>query len=751
VALFGRGPQTDALAGLIDAARGGAGGAALVRGAPGIGKSALLAGAETHASALGFTVLRVFGEPAGNDVPYAGLQQFARSRGVTLDALAEPQRSALATALGAGEASVPDVFLVGLAVLNLVVEAAARAPVLLVADDIQWLDDPTVSLLTFMARRVRTEPVLLLGAAREGYRARLAADEVTTLTLPPLAGVDAEALLDAMAPGLSPSARRRVLSEAAGNPLALTELARVVASGHAFPASVLPLTERLERAFTDRLTTLPRPTATLLRMAAVNDSPALTETIAAARAWTGAPVGPADLDPAVSAMLADVVGSEVRFRHTLMRSAIHQSMTAADQRAAHAALAQIGQEDRRIRHQAAATVLPDESIAARLAAAADRAARRGGVAAAVDALSRAAALSENPETRTERLLRAADFAVELGQRDTVGRLLDEAAGRGLSAQQQVRVEWLRGSFDEGLRQQASNATRLTALAEEVAAGGDVALAVRILWSAAQLCFWSEPGAEVRQLVLDAAERLPLDELDPWLLAILAYVAPIGRGAVVADRARRVTPHAGDDGRAYRMLSTGALLCGAFELSREFSAAAATALRGQGRLGLLARVVGAEAWSAIVVGDLSAAIVACDESRRLARETTQQLMYALMSATAAKLAALRGETAKALALAEEAEEIGLPAGARPVLATALMARGLAALGEGRFDEAYGHFRRLHDTADPAFQIALRLTSLGDLVDAATHSGRIEEVRPIVAPAGVRGRGRRRPDRDLADRR
>ncbi len=131
-----------------------------------------------------------------------------------------------------------------------------------------------------------------------------------------------------------------------------------------------------------------------------------------------------------------------------MRSAIHQSMTAADQRAAHGVLARVlpaGQEDRRIRHQAAATALPDESVAARLAAAADRAARRGGVAAAVDALSRAAALSEDPVSRTERLLRAADFAVELGERDTVGRLLDEAADSGLTAQQQVKVAWLRGS------------------------------------------------------------------------------------------------------------------------------------------------------------------------------------------------------------------------------------------------------------------------------------------------------------------
>jgi DNA-binding CsgD family transcriptional regulator len=735
VALFGRGPQTAVLAALIDGVRGGGGGGAvLVRGEPGIGKSALLASAETHASALGFSVVRLFGEPARTGVPFAGLQQFAHSLSVKPDALAQPQRSALAAALGAENDTVPDVYLVGLAILNLVVEAAVRAPVLLVADDIQWLDDPTLSLLIFMARRMRTEPVLLLGAARDGYRGRLAADELTTLVLPPLSDADAELLLDAVAPDLPLSARRQVLSEAAGNPLALTELPRVVASGHGVLASTLPLTERLERAFTDRLATLPAATGTLLRMAAVNDSPSLAEIIAAARAWTGAHIGLADLDPAVSTTLVDVVGTEVRFRHTLIRSAIHQSMTAAEQRTAHAVLAQIlpaGQEDRRIRHQAAATALPDESVAAGLAAAADRAARRGGVAAAVDALSRAAALSEDQGLRTERLLRAADFAVELGQRDTVSRLLDEAVGSGLSAQQQVKVSWLRGSFDEGLRQQASNAARLTALAEEVAAGGDVALAVRILWSAAQLCFWSEPGPRVRQLVLDAAERLPLDELDPWLLAILAYVAPIGRGGVVMDRARRVVPRVGDDGRAYRMLSTGALLCGAFDLSRDFSAAAATALRAEGRLGLLARVVGAEAWSAIVVGDLSAAIVACDESRRLARETTQQLMYALMSATAAKLAALRGETSQALALAEEAEEIGLPAGARPVLATALMARGLAALGDGRFDEAYGHFRRLHDPADPAFQIALRLTSLGDLVDAASHSGRIEEVRPIVA--------------------
>ena len=527
MALFGRGPEIDVLAALIAGVRTG-GGAVLVRGAPGIGKSALLAEAAVRASAAGCTVVRVPGEQAGTGVPYAGLVQLAHSLGATPDTLAEPQRSALATALGWREATVPDVFLVGLATLNLVVESAARAPVLLIADDLQWLDDPTISVLAFMARRVRTEPILIIGAAREGYRSRLSADELTMLALPPLSQADAESLLDAIAPDLPAGVRRRVLDEAAGNPLALTELSRAAGSGLAAGASQLPLTERLERAFTDRLATLPGPAKTLLRMAAVNDSSALGDIIAAARLWAGIQIDPGDIDPAISAMLVDVIGAEVRFRHPLMRSAIHQSMTAADRRAAHAALAQVlpvGQEDRRIRHRAAATTLPDESVAADLADAAGRAARRGGVAAAVDALTQAAALSEDSRARTERLLCAADFAVELGQRDTMVRLLDEAAGSGLSPQQQVKVAWLRGSFDEGLRQQASNATTLTALAEEVAADGDVALAVRILWSAAQLCFWSEPGQRVRQLVLTAAEKLPLDELDPWLLTAIAAVTP----------------------------------------------------------------------------------------------------------------------------------------------------------------------------------------------------------------------------------
>ena len=415
-----------------------------------------------------------------------------------------------------------------------------------------------------------------------------------------------------------------------------------------------------------------------------------------------------------------------------MRSAIQQTMPTAEWQATHAALASVldTHPDRQVRHRAAATSTADETVAQALEDTALRAARRGGIAEAVTALEHAAVLSGDAARRTERLLRAADYAVELGRPESVNRLLDRAQTTTLSPRQHATVVWLRGSFNEGLGGPPGSVVSLTALAESIAAD-DRTLALRILWSAAQLCFWSEPGPEARGRVLDAVEHMALDDLDPWRLAICAYAAPVERGAFVLNGIRDMTPNDGDDGRAYRMLSTATLLAGGFDAARAFAASGSIGLRAQGRLGLLARTAGAQAWSDIVVGDLGAAIPATEESRRLARETTQTMMYALMTAIGAKLAALRGDIDDALRLAEEAEEIGLPAGARPVLAIALIARGTAALAAGRFEEALGHFRRVHDPADPAFQVALRLTAVGDLVDAATHCGRAQSVAPIVA--------------------
>ncbi|MEU3464712.1 LuxR C-terminal-related transcriptional regulator [Streptomyces sp. NPDC006733] len=227
-----------------------------------------------------------------------------------------------------------------------------------------------------------------------------------------------------------------------------------------------------------------------------------------------------------------------------------------------------------------------------------------------------------------------------------------------------------------------------------------------------------------------AEGLALDEHDPWLLAILAYAAPVERGAVVIERLGRLASSQGHDARTDRLLGTGALMVGSFDLARRFSGAAVAGLRVQGRLGILARCLGATAWSAAQLGDLSTAIPAAEESCRLGRETTQPYLHALIRSIEAVIAALRGEVQRVGELTAEAERVGVAIAARPVLARAQLARGLAALGGGQFGEAYTHLRRLHDPVDPCYELALRCYVVADLVDAAVHCGRAEGVEEIM---------------------
>ena len=736
MSLIGRGAEMARLSALIDGVRTG-GGALVVRGEAGIGKSALLAEAAGAASAAGWRVLTTSGVQSETRLPYAGLQQLLFPIRAVAGRIGVRQRDVLRAALGQSDSAVPDAHLAALAVLDLVAEAAARAPVLLLVEDVHWLDPSTADVLAFVARRLGSEPVVLLAAVRSGSASRFDGSGLPELAVPPLADDAAAALLDARAPGLAPALRKRLLAVAAGNPLALTELPRSTSGldeHDALPAGWLTLTARLELAFSARLSGLPAPTRALLQVAALNDSTSLAEALDAVRPATGERCDAGDVAPAIAARLVEADSGELRFRHPLMRSAIHQSMDRRLRVRVHTALADAlsgsDRDDRRTWHRAAAAERPDDDIAAELQATATRAERRGGIGVAVSALELAARLSTDPAARAERLLRAADLAVELGRREVVARLLDEAMSLELSPQHRARSVWIRGGFDEGLRQQSTDTLALAELAGSVSAASDSDLAARILWSAAQRCFWSEPGGGARRRVVAVADGLHLAEQDPYLLAILAYAAPIERGTVVLDQLRRLAPAPGDDARTGRMLGTAALLVGAYDLAQRFSAAAAAGLRAQGRLGLLARAVGAQAWSAVQLADLNVAIPAVEESIALAAETTQPYFYGLMRATEAALAALRGEQDRARALAEEAEAVGLPVGARPVLATVQMARGSAALGGGRFEEAYTQLRRMHDPADPSYQIALRCSTIADLVDAAVHSGNGEAVGGIV---------------------
>lgn len=731
--LVGREPERNRLAELISRVSG-RGGVLVLRGEAGVGKSALVAEACALAAAAEMRVLTMVGVETEQHLPYAGLHQVVHPVRAGVDALPGPQRDALHAATGMTDLAVPNVYLVGLAVLNLVTEVAADSPVLLVAEDAHWLDRATVDVLTFVARRLDSEPVVLIVAVRDGIASPLDDAALPSMTVARLSDLASATLLDTVAPELGPAVRQRVLDEAAGNPLALTELPKAMQMLSDAPLlGPLPLTERLERAFTVRASRLPADTRVMLSIAALNDSPAVTETLDAAALVLGSKVSASALVPAVAARLIELNDSTVTFRHPLMRSAISQAMSAEERRRVHAALAGAlaGQVDRRVWHQAAATSRTDETVAAELDAAADRAQRRGSVSAAVTALEHAARLSAGAARRVERLLRAADLAVESGRHDVVLRVLDEVATVELSDQQRVRVAWIRGGFDDGMRDDATGPLELARLAESVAAAdGDVDLAVRILWSAALRCFWSEPGREARKHVETVAEQLFTDDRDPRYLAILAYATPIERSSTVVDGLMHLAGRPIRGPQEERFLGTAALLVGMFDIAARFSAASLPGLRAQGRLGLLARARAAQAWSSARLGDLGVAIPAAEEASRLARETDQPFLYGIICATQAEIAALRGDHRRADLLAAEAEQTSLAAGARPVLATVQVARGLSALGEGRFADAFAHLRRMHDPADPAHQIALRCYALPELTEAAVRSGHVDTVTDIV---------------------
>lgn len=702
----------------------------MIRGAAGIGKSALAAEAAARARAAGAKVLSVTGSESEQNFPYAGLHQLLHPVRKGIDALPGSQRDALRIALSLADGDIPDLYLVGMAALNLLSDTGT--PLLLLAEDAHWLDQASADVIAFVARRLDSEPIVLIATVRDGVPCQLDTAGLPSLQVEPITDEVASALLDEVAPSLEPAVRERLLSEAAGNPLALTELPATVQADSLLKAT-LPLNTRLEQAFGARVSALPAETRMCLLVAALNDRGSIGETFeAASAALAGKPIDAEALTPAVNAGLVGGGRGRLVFRHPLVRSAIVQAATVGERRAAHRALADELRADpeRQAWHLAAAAQGPDEGIAGTLVKAAERAQYRGGVGAAIAGLEEAARLSETAELRADRLLRAADLSVEAGRPDLVERLLAEASKEALSFQDQARATWIRSIFDDGLVDDTAGPIELAKLARSVYEDGDLDLAMRILWGAGMRCFWAEPGPEARQHLLDVADSLPLDEHDPRLIAILAYVAPIERGKAVAAGLMELAGQTGGDPEVERFLGSAALQIGAFELAARFSASAAAGLRAQGRLGLLARALAVHACSATRLGNLSVALPAAEEAARLAKETNQIFMYGFALSAQAEIAALRGQYAEAAELIAEAEQVALAAGARPILATVQLARGLSALGEGRHADAFADLHRVFDLTEPSYQLALRCYLIADLTEAAIRCGQEDTAREIM---------------------
>ena len=411
--LLGRRDEMSRLAQLLDEATQSRGGAVLVRGEPGIGKSALLANLADTAD--GFLLMRASGAEFESELPYSALHQLCVPVLGHLDALPPPHRSALRIAFGM-ELGTPDPFLAGAAALGLLLEH--DQPLLCLIDDAQWLDNASARALAFVVRRIAAERVAMVFAAREG-RAEFAALPVVDVA--PLDDTQARALLAReISTPLDERVRARILAETRGNPLALLELSATAGLTGLAGGFDLPAPAAVERSFLARLDGLTPQVRLLLTVAAAEPigDPGLL--------WRAAALLGIERDAAQDVPLAEF-GTRIRFVHPLARSAVYRAASDAQRRQAHDALARVtdglADPDRVAWHRARASAGPDEEVATALADSAARAQARGGVAAAAAFLAQAAALTVDPGLRTKRTLAAVEAKLSCGEFDVAADLL----------------------------------------------------------------------------------------------------------------------------------------------------------------------------------------------------------------------------------------------------------------------------------------------------------------------------------------
>ena len=726
LALYGRERELDVLEGLIDRA-GEHGGALVVRGEAGIGKSALLLDAARHAKARELHVLTTTGVESEAHLSFAGLHHLLQPALSHIDTLPPPQRAAISAAFGLSEVAAPDPFLIALAALELLADLAASAPLLLVIDDAHWLDRPTCDVLAFVARRVELEPIVLLFGVREGFDSRFEEAGLAELRLEGLDEAAAGTLLDVSAPDLAPNVRARIAAESAGNPLALLELPAAIQAEHRdgwLAPEPLPLTERLERAFAGRVSELPQATRTLLLVASLEDRGGLREILTAAAVPLEA------FQAAEAAQLVELDTETMRFRHPLVRSAIYQAAAPAERQAAHAALAAAleGDPDRSVWHRVGAVDAPNAEVASELEAAAARAVHRGALHVAMAALERAARFTAEPAARGALFMRAAELAFDLGRAEVCARLLEEAAALDLDAEDRTRLSWLL----EIVTQSWSGADRVATfveMARQMTLAGEHDRALDTLLTVALRCWWGNPDQATRDLVVSAAEAITVPSDDPALLAVLALADPVERAAVVIQRLAAQRPDPEEPAAAFHLVVAANSVL-AHDLSVPYLAAAVAGFREQGLLGMLAQALLTQEWTGVHVGDPVLALCAAEEGVRLAHETAQQRWKASGVLAQAAVAAAQGRSDQARDLAAGVERVLLPMGANPMLALVQFVRGTEALADGRHEDCYGELKRIFDPDDVAHHPFVRWWGAADFVDAAVRSGHSDEARRVL---------------------
>jgi len=706
--LFGRSAEIARIDALLAGARHGRSAALIIRGEPGVGKSALLDYAADQAG--GLRVLRCAGIESEAELAFAALHLMLRPGLGCLDALPGPQSAALRGVFGLAATPVGDRFLVGLAALSVLSELAADGPVLCLVDDAHWLDHASAAAMLFAARRLDAEGVVMLFTARDdGF----GGPGLPELRLGGLDGDAARALLSERSAGLSAAVREQILAEAHGNPLMLLELPSMSARLPIMGA--LPLPQRLQEAYFERISQLPGPTRTLLLVAAAEETGDLATVLRAAEALkvTGEAAAAAE-----RSRLITIERLTVRFRHPLVRAAVYHSAVFAERRAAHLAIAAMltseQDADRRAWHRATAATGPDEQIAAELERTAVRASERDGHTAAAAALERAAALTPDRKARAGRLISAGEAAAMGGRTEAALSLSEQAAPLTAEPLELARIARIQGrvASERGQTRQAHEI--MTAAAESIA-GLDPSTAANLLAETivtgrhdavlagkafTRLRVITRPDEATKLMARDAAASAVemLIRTHEWALS-----ARNGSG----------TPQDTLNAAIYANLS------GDYDAARDLGLAATAECRAKGLISPLPFVHAVLAATEIQLGRFHEAAATATEGLQLAAATGQTLQAATLHGDLAWLAAARGEEQRCREFAMQSVR-GFARTDNPTGGTwAEWALALLDLGAGRWDAA---LNRLETTAGtPGHRAIVLIYFTADQVEAAARLG------------------------------
>ncbi len=702
--LFGRSAEIATIDDVISRAREGAGDALVLRGEAGVGKTALLDLAASRSGSM--RVLRTTGVEPESDLAFAALHQLLRPVAGLLDTLPGPQREAVRGALGLGGGASGDRFLLAAGVLSLLAEAAAPDGLVCVVDDFQWVDRASADALLFAARRLATERIAMLLAVRGDAPVK----GVAPLRLGGLPEPAAAELLDAAMP---PAVKRELVAATGGNPLTLREIVRRLSPGQL--AGREPLPDPLPggtQLFGEQVAALSADARLVALLAAVESDLDLVLRAAGRMAAAGAA-----LHELEAAGLVRVEGASVRFRHPLIRSAVHEAAAPASRRAAHEALAGLSEGDRRAWHLAAAALGQDESVAAALAETAARARDRGGYGDAATALARAAELTPAPHTRAVRLKDAAMAAWLGGRPGQAESLLAEARDHaGGDRPLEMEIAQLRGRFELN--------------------SGSAAEAVRILATGDSLDMLAD-AAEAASYVGDPAAIAEIGRRaaafpEGFLRDVLAGIGQMLSDGTGHELLRRALDRTGEltEAAGFLWATAAASYLGEADLAADLAARAGRVARVSGMVGQLPVVLEFVATGERIAGRLAESQAISEEGLELAREAGYANTVAAHLANLAVLAALRGEEDTCRGHAQEALAIAIPHRVGLRAGVAAYALAMLDLGAGRFAAAHDRFAAIAAAGPGAGHPTVVWRSTPDRIEAAVGAGDLEAARAAL---------------------